>query len=80
VHDRLIAQQLPRDWQLHHPRGISHEESPLSQGIAYVDNDYPGAQESSFAPDESPQLRITFVFVSLSAPFLSDLPDFKGEK
>jgi hypothetical protein len=25
-----------------------------SQGIVYVDNDYPGAQESSFAPDESP--------------------------
>ena len=30
VHDRLVAQQLPRDRQLQHLRGISHEESPLS--------------------------------------------------
>jgi winged helix DNA-binding protein len=28
----LVAQQLPRDRQLHHLRGISHEESPLSPG------------------------------------------------
>jgi hypothetical protein len=49
--------------------GISHEKSPPSQGIAYVDNDYPGAQESSFAPDESPQLRITFRLRITFGPF-----------
>jgi hypothetical protein len=47
VHDRLIAQQLPRDRELQHLRGISHEQTPLSPGIAYVDNDDSRPRESS---------------------------------
>jgi len=32
VEDAFVAQQLPCDRQLHHLRGLSHEESPLSPG------------------------------------------------
>jgi len=40
-----------------------------SQGIVYADKDYPGAQESSFARDKSPQLRIAFRLRITFGPF-----------